>query len=169
MKLINSLFTAIGMYSRIPVPRPKWKQEYMDYVMCFFPLVGILNGLCLFLFWWAAETFQVNTHFAAVICTVLPLWVSGGIHMDGYMDTADALASYGSRERKLEILKDSHTGAFAVIRCVIYLLLSFGAFMSIHSMRGILCVCVGFVISRSLSGLSVAVFPKAKKEGSLVT
>lgn len=169
MKLINSLFTAIGMYSKIPVPKPKWKQEYMDYVMCFFPLVGIFTGISLFLFWRVAAIFQVNTYFVAAVCTVLPIWISGGIHMDGYMDTADALASYGSRERRLEILKDSHVGAFAVIRCVIYILLSFGAFIGIHSVRGILCICTGFVISRSLSGLSVAVFPKAKKEGSLVT
>ena len=46
------------------------------------------------------------------------------IHMDGFLDTMDALNSYGSREKKLEILKDSRTGAFAVIGFGLYLVAS---------------------------------------------
>lgn len=41
--------------------------------------------------------------------------VTGGIHLDGLLDTADALSSYKTKEEKLEILKDSHAGAFAII------------------------------------------------------
>ena len=42
---------------------------------------------------------------AAGFC-LIPVWVTGGIHLDGYADTCDALSSYGDREKKLEILKD---------------------------------------------------------------
>ena len=52
---------------------------------------------------------------AAGFCLV-PVWVTGGIHLDGYADTCDALSSYGDTAKKLEILKDPHCGAFAVIR-----------------------------------------------------
>ena len=55
------------------------------------------------------------------------LLVTGGIHLDGFMDTTDARSSYGDREKKLAILKDSHVGAFAVIGCSFYLILSAGA------------------------------------------
>lgn len=54
---------------------------------------------------------------------LLPILVTGGIHMDGFMDTSDALASWQSPEKRLEILKDSHVGAFAVLGCAGYLLL----------------------------------------------
>ena len=56
----------------------------------------------------------------AFVGLAIILLVTGGIHMDGYMDTMDALHSYGNREKKLEILKDSHIGAFAVIMTVLY-------------------------------------------------
>lgn len=93
----------------------------------------------------------------------MPVWVTGGIHLDGYADTCDALASYGDREKKLEILKDPHCGAFAVIRLCSY----FAAYLC-------LAACVQFtprvgalwtlalVLERALSGLAVAAFPMAK-------
>ena len=56
----------------------------------------------------------------------MPVAVTGGIHLDGYADTSDALSSYGDREKKLEILKDSHCGAFAVIRLCSYFVAYFG-------------------------------------------
>ena len=70
---------------------------------------------------------------AAAAC--LPLLITGGIHMDGFMDTVDALASHQSRERKLEILKDSACGAFAVLYCGVYLLLSFALYYEGYGRR----------------------------------
>ena len=67
----------------------------------------------------------------AFVGLAIILLVTGGIHMDGYMDTMDALHSYGSREKKLEILKDSHIGAFAVIMTVLYVLIAAGAYSEI--------------------------------------
>ena len=84
--------------------------------------------------------------------------------MDGYLDTADARCSFGDREKKLEILKDPHTGAFAVIRCSMYLL-AFGAAFSLIP-DGSLGVTAGiFTLSRALSAWAVVSFPKAKKDG----
>ena len=57
------------------------------------------------------------------MAALLPLLVTGGIHLDGFLDVADARSSHQSRARKLEILKDSHVGAFAVIAMGCYLLL----------------------------------------------
>ena len=57
--------------------------------------------------------------FLAVILTVIPVFVTGGIHVDGLLDTSDALSSWQERTRRLEILKDSHAGAFAIITAFI--------------------------------------------------
>jgi len=62
----------------------------------------------------------------AVVLTLIPVVITGGIHLDGLLDTADALSSYQPRERRLEILKDSHAGAFAIIVCCMYFLAYFG-------------------------------------------
>lgn len=71
----------------------------------------------------------------ASIAVCIPLLVTGGIHMDGYMDTVDALSSHQSVEKKLEILKDPNAGAFAVIYCGIYLLLSLGLFYQLGRLK----------------------------------
>ena len=56
------------------------------------------------------------------MAVLIPVLVTGGIHLDGLLDTADALSSWQTRERRLEILKDSHAGAFAIIVCCGYFL-----------------------------------------------
>ena len=60
---------------------------------------------------------------------LLPVLVTGGIHMDGFLDTTDALSSWQPREKKLEILKDSHAGAFAIIMGCSYFVLALGVWV----------------------------------------
>ena len=66
----------------------------------------------------------------SLLGTAVPLLITGGIHMDGFLDVTDARSSFQSRERKLEILKDPHAGAFAIAGCGVYLLLYTAAFQS---------------------------------------
>ena len=169
MRQVNSFLIAFSMYSRIPVPQPDWERSSMDYVMCYFPFVGTVLGALAWLCFQGGHLLGLSPLLLGAVLTALPLWISGGIHMDGYMDTRDALASCGDKEKKLAILKDSHTGAFAVMGCGLYLLLSFGAWCAVKPGQGLLCVCLGYTVSRTLSGLSVLCFPKAKKSGSYVT
>ena len=169
MRQVNSFLIAFSMYSRIPVPQPDWERSSMDYVMCYFPFVGTVMGALAWLCFQGGRLLGLSPLLLGAVLTALPLWISGGIHMDGYMDTRDALASCGDKEKKLAILKDSHTGAFAVMGCGLYLLLSFGAWCALGPGPGLLCVCLGYTVSRTLSGLSVLCFPKAKKSGSYVT
>ena len=89
--------------------------------------------------------------FFAAAAACLPLLITGGIHMDGFMDTVDALASHQSRERKLEILKDSACGAFAVLYCGVYLLLSFALYYEGYAAGWIYAFAPAFVLSRCLS------------------
>ena len=103
----------------------------------------------------------------AMIGTAIPLAVTGGFHVDGFMDTMDAFHSYQPREKKLEILKDSHIGAFSVICLVLYELIYIGAYSEIDAVRQAGIVAAGFFLSRCLSGIAAMTFPGAKKEGLL--
>ena len=87
--------------------------------------------------------------------------------MDGFMDTMDAFHSYQPRERKLEILKDSHIGAFSVIMLAVFGLIYLAAFAQITDSRALMVFCCGFFLSRCLSGLSVVSFRSAKSDGML--
>lgn len=166
MKFLRPLAIAFSLYSRIPMPRVEWDGRSMRYALCFFPLVGAVTGGLLWLLLWLCSALGVGAGLTAALAVALPVGVNGGIHLDGFCDTADALSSHQTRERKLEILKDPHAGAFAVLSCAVYLLLQFGLWTEFSfSPRSAGVVAIGFVFSRSLSGFSVAAFPCAKNSG----
>ena len=169
-RLWNGLWIAFSMYSRIPVPQAAWTPEGMREVFCFFPLVGLVTGGVLWSWLWLAQRLGLTAALTAAAATALPLLCTGGIHLDGFCDTVDALSSHGDREKKLAILKDSHVGAFAVMGCGLYLLLTFGLWSEYRfSPRGTAALALGWALSRSLSGLSVVTFPKARREGTAAT
>ena len=120
MRVIRSMFIAFSTYSRIPVPQVEWSDENRKYTMCFFPLIGAVIGLLLWGWLWLCAALAIGPVLRGAVGALIPLLVTGGIHMDGFMDTSDAMASWQTKERRLEILKDSHVGAFAVIGCVGY-------------------------------------------------
>ena len=158
MTALQTIAVAFAMFSALPMPQFDWNEKNMRYALCAFPLVGVVCGAL----WCVCGVLPLP---AAGFCLV-PVWVTGGIHLDGYADTCDALSSYGDTAKKLEILKDPHCGAFAVIRLCSY----FAAYFA-------LCGCVAFtprvgvlwtlalVGERALSGLAVAAFPLAKNTG----
>ena len=166
MSIINSFFIALSMYSRIPVPRVDWKKENLRYAMCFFPMIGVVIGAVMYLAGWLLDKTSVGGLFRGVVFTLIPIIITGGIHMDGFMDTMDALGSWGDREKKLEILKDSHAGAFAILGMGCYLMWSVAVWSELPA--EVLRVCgVSFVLSRALSGFSVVTFPAARNSGLL--
>ena len=157
MRFFESLAIGVAMYSKIPMPRVEWNEKNMKYAMCFFPLVGVVTGILEVILGNALLVYtSCGTLFFAGVMTLLPVLVNGGIHMDGFLDTMDALNSYGSREKKLEILKDSRTGAFAVIGFGLYLVASLALWSEAKS-EMLPVIGAGYVMSRSLSGLSVMV------------
>lgn len=167
MRILKALVIAFSMYSKIPMPQFVWKDEDMRYVLCFFPWVGVVIGGCIYLWRVLCEKFEIGALCYVMIGTLIPLLITGGFHVDGYMDTMDAFHSYQPKEKKLEILKDSHIGAFAVIMLAAYGMLYMGAFSEIDDRNLLKIVCAGFVLSRALSGIAVVSFPSAKKDGLL--
>lgn len=164
-KILKSIVIAFSIYSKIPVPQFEWKEEDMKYMLCFFPWVGIVVGIVVYAWCQMVTIFEIGDLCRTLIAVAIPLIITGGFHVDGFMDTCDAFYSYQSKEKKLQILKDSHIGAFAVIMLVLYGLLYVGAFSEIKDNRLVAIVCAGYVLARALSGISVVSFGTAKKDG----
>ena len=163
MTLLETAAVAFAMFSAVPVPQPVWNEKNMRYALCAFPLVGVVCGLA----WWGWAALAARLSFplllrAAGLC-LAPVLVTGGIHLDGYADTCDALASCAAPEKKQEILKDPHCGAFAVIRLCTYFTAYLGLCAAVDcTPRAVLCMGLGFVLERALSGYAIAAFPLAK-------
>ena len=116
---------SIGMYSILPVPKKNWDERWLPWVIPWMPVVGGLIGIV----WYAVAHITVGWPLPIRTATVLltPFVLSGLLHLDGYMDTADAYFSRRNLEEKKRILKDAHVGAFAVIALTSLFLLQFCA------------------------------------------
>lgn len=169
MRVIKSLIISFSMYSRIPMPTFEWKEEDMRYSMIFFPWVGIVIGILEYLWLICSVKLGLNNICQLLVAVALPILITGGIHVDGYMDTMDAFKSYQGKEKKLEILKDPHIGAFSVITLVIYYLIYMAGLSQIESIEAFEIFCLGFYLSRILSGIAVVSFQSAKEDGTLYT
>ena len=164
--ILQGCVVAFGMYSRIPVIHMEWNEENMRYCMCFFPLIGAVSGLLSVLACHLLGLAGLGSIPVAAVLTVIPIIVTGGIHLDGLLDTADALSSHRSIEERLEIMKDSHAGAFAIIIGACFFLLQF-AFYTEADLHEVILIGTGFILSRAYSGLALVIYPKAKNSGLL--
>ena len=168
MNLIYNLIIAFAMYSKIPMPHIDWTKERMRYVFCFFPVIGAVIGACMVLWMKAGMRVTGNEDFFTAVLVLIPVVVTGGIHFDGFLDTCDAQSSYKTMEEKLEILRDSHAGAFAILMGCCYFVLDYGVFHAVD-LRAIRLLAIGYVLSRAFSGLAIVVFKKARKSGLAAT
>ena len=165
-QLWQSFILATSMYSKLPTPKTEWSDQAMAYVFCFFPWIGLVVGGLELLWFQLAQFLQIGSLLFAVVAALLPIAVTGSIHLDGFCDTCDALGSHLSRERKLEILKDTHTGAFALIGLGCYLLLDTALWTEIHFYPVLALIPV---LSRTLSGLCAVTMQNARGTGLLAS
>ncbi|MFE5318632.1 adenosylcobinamide-GDP ribazoletransferase [Paenibacillus sp. NPDC056579] len=113
---------AFQFLTRLPVPVTlHYDDALFRRSVVFYPLVGTVLGVLLGC---AGLLFQgwLSPGVTAAIMLVCWIAMTGGLHLDGLMDTADGIFSYRSREKMLEIMKDSRVGAMGVIACVLLLL-----------------------------------------------
>jgi len=157
---------AFAMYTKIPMPRVDWDAKNMRYMFLFFPIVGALLGALSLVWLHVVQEWTVAPLLAIVGLVLLPILVTGGIHIDGFLDTSDALNSYADTEKKLAILKDPHVGAFGVIRCAVLLLAQAGLWAQVAGYRDFWVLAAwGFVASRVLTGCLALTLPLAKGTG----
>ena len=165
--ILRSVATAFTTFSRVPMPKVEWKPENQRFVLASFPLVGIAIGLVLAAWWGLCKWLSFDSILFAAGVALLPVLVSGGIHLDGFCDTVDALSSHAEPERKREILKDPHVGAFAVIGVCGYLLAHFAfATELVGDSESIFLLFLIPAMSRTVAGY-VSVASKSSGEGML--
>ncbi len=154
---------ALQFLTIIPMPfKREPKEREIASSLVFFPVVGLLIGLLLLLANWG-----LGEIFDPVITSVLTLlvWVliSGAMHLDGLADSCDGLAG-STAEKRLEIMKDSHTGAFGVVGISLLLLVKFAAIVSLSGWDWEALVLAPVLGSWAMV-LAITAFPYARKNG----
>ena len=151
--IFRSFIIAISMYSRIPLPHFEWRKDDMRYAICFFPFVGVVIALIEYLWLLFCSYKNIPLLPRTAVLVLVPVYITGGIHIDGFIDTSDALSAFVLPKKSLDILKDPHIGAFALIRfiCLCCLYFCFASLITTPAVSWVL----SFILSRILSAISV--------------
>jgi adenosylcobinamide-GDP ribazoletransferase len=115
------LMLALQFLTRIPVPvECPWNKETSRWALRCYPVTGIILAGCLVLTAWLLHPF-LPLWMSALLMLTLWVWLTGGLHLDGWMDVADAVGSNAPLEKKWEIMKDPRVGSFGIL-AVLFLL-----------------------------------------------
>lgn len=119
-KLVGQFFSAITFYTCLPIPIT-WNFEFRG-IAKVAPLIGLFIGGLLGLADWGMAMLGMPVLTRSAIAVGLWIAITGGLHLDGAMDTADGLAVM-EPERRLQVMADSRVGAFGAIAAVVLILL----------------------------------------------
>lgn len=156
LKYLTGFFMTWGNFCSLPCPVKRWDNNCKSLMLGFLPTIGLVIGLI----WAAIYVGLVYLGFpflvVSFILAFLPFALCGFMHMDGFMDCSDAIMSRRPLEDRQRILKDTHTGAFAVISAI-FMILGYFAFVSTAASMGMdfVNIVIITVLSRSVSGLEV--------------
>lgn len=168
MGVIKSLLICLSMYTTIPVPQISWDNKNMKYIFFMLPLIGIMLGLIEYLIYLFAVYFNISSILYAALSTAALILFTGGIHLDGYADTMDAVFCHGDIEKRRQVLSDAHTGAFAVIYTILYIILLFAGFENMFNNNLPLFIFILiFVVSRLFVLYLIAFIPSSQNKGLL--
>ena len=159
---MRPLVTAIRTLTLFPVPGKD--SASLASALPFFPAIGVLIGTLVVL-----SLYLVSLHGwssgAGTIAMIVSVWITRGLHVDGLADVMDALGASRTRERRLELMKDPHTGAFGVMAIVADLLLKTVALSHLAALGQWSLALVPFIVSRTSQVLLATSLPYARQEG----
>jgi adenosylcobinamide-GDP ribazoletransferase len=160
---MRNLRIAFGLMTTLPIRLPDdWSAGDSGRAAVWYPFVGLVIGALTWLAWTGAR-FLFSPLLAGILALLVWVVLTGGLHLDGLADCCDGLLASTSGERRLEIMKDPHVGAFGVIGLILVLLLKAAALASSASDSGF-----AILLAASLARwciLPAGLFPLARPSG----
>ncbi len=161
--MLADIPAAIGLLSRLPVNSDGDRGAASAWA---FPIVGLIVGVIAAAIGWTSLAIGLSASLTAGITLVSLVVMTGAMHEDGLADTVDGLWGGWDKERRLEIMKDSHIGAYGVIALVLSLLLRWVALTAL-AQAGLLTITLIAVatLSRAPMVVVMALMPNARDSG----
>ena len=162
---MNGLWFALAFLTRLPTPALDFKDsDAQARALVWYPLVGLLIGALLLASGALLQWLQAPVPLAAACVLALWVWLSGGLHLDGLADCADAWAGgHGQPERTLQILKDPAAGPMGVVAIVLVLLLKFAALQALLTQGPLLLLAP--VLGRAAAVAMFLCLPYVRADG----
>ena len=170
---MRAFFIGLQFLTRISIVEQKdWcEKDFADSVR-YFPLIGLVLGIiyaafaALLLSFLPQNGILLPHHVVAAILLILPILMTGGLHCDGFMDTMDGLFSGRSRERMLEIMKDSRVGANGVFAFVLLMIFDWSILLDLLQSAWLFPALFAMpIVSRLMMVVAISAFPYARPVG----
>lgn len=169
---MNNFFVGLQFLTSLKiVKQTEWSLESFGKSVKYFPLIGAVLGIIMASFYFIAIKYLPLAHiylshnFLAILLFTLSIILTGALHCDGFMDTADGVFSGRSKDRMLEIMKDSCVGSNAVVAFFILSILKIALFMEIPSDKLLLALFAAPILSRFNMVIAITKFPYARPDG----
>ena len=163
-KIIMPFLIAVQFMTTIPIKLPCLpSREQNALSMLFYPVIGLMIGGVL---WLVASYVQLPMMLLSCAVMVVWVWLTGGLHLDGLADTADAwVGGFGDRQRTLTIMKDPNTGAMGVIAIVLCLALKWAAVYCLLELDAVLALLFVPMLGRMSALALFATTPYVRQHG----
>jgi adenosylcobinamide-GDP ribazoletransferase len=162
---LKDFFTGLQFLTRIRlVEQHDWSPDSFGRSVKYFTLIGAIIGLILAGLNYVLSQF-LPSHVLAAVIIITEIVLTGGLHCDGFMDTADGVFSGRSRERMLEIMKDSRVGANGVVAFGLLLLLKYSLIIDMTPTMLFAALIAMPVAGRMVMVISITSFSYARPEG----
>ncbi len=159
--LFRGLISAVRILTIVPVGGQDAEKPF--YSLPWFPVVGVLLGTIQF---YCIGSFRLLPHtldaLSGIACVAVNFILTGGLHLDGLTDTADAFGTPHSREKTLEILKDPHIGAFGAAAAVFFVIWRVAVCQGLYYHSGEVSIITALASSRCIQGILLMSFPYAR-------
>lgn len=163
-KIIMPFLIAVQFMTTIPIKLPYLpSREQNALSMLFYPVIGLMIGGVL---WLVASYVQLPMMLLSCVVMVVWVWLTGGLHLDGLADTADAwVGGFGDRQRTLTIMKDPNTGAMGVMAIVLCLALKWAAVYCLLELDAVLALLFVPMLGRMSALALFATTPYVRQHG----
>jgi len=161
---MRGLATALGFLTVLPVPSLAPREGDLGRAAYWFPFVGALIGLILAGVDWGARRLW-DPYVAAACVIAAGVLLTGGLHLDGLMDSADAFFSHRDRQGMLEVMRDSRAGALGVMAGSVVILAKFAAYGHLAGPAHWRIIALTPLVGRTGLVVGAALFPPARTCG----
>ncbi|MDQ6597399.1 adenosylcobinamide-GDP ribazoletransferase [Bacillus salipaludis] len=167
MMFLKGFLIGLQFFTAVPIRRElPMDSEHLGKTVQAFPLLGLFQGIIYASLFFLLKEWTPFSHLAAAFLLWLAtILLTGGIHLDGWMDASDAYFSYGNQEKRLEIMKDPRTGAFGVLSVIVLLSCRFLFIFEITESTPYFLIAAIPFFSKSVMGLLLVTVPSSRKEG----
>lgn len=167
---MNGFVLLLKFMTRFPVPlNVEYDSNKLGKSMKFFPIVGMIIGTLLFIIYYFGRKYIPSPYVLAGLLCLIEIIMTGALHLDGLADTFDGIFSYRSKQKMLEIMKDSRIGTNGALAIIVYFVLKILVLAALETDFGFHGMGLGLltapVVGRAVSVLNCAVGKYAKPNG----